>query len=448
MDDRTRTLLTAPPAPLLVRLATPNAIAFLLQSVVSLAEVWFIGRLGTEALASIALVFPALMLVNGMAGGAFGGAVASAIARALGAGDRARADALIWHVLVLAAIGAALFLGMFLVAGKWMLVQLGGTGDVLEAAQAYTFILFSGGLSIWLLGMVGAIYRGTGNMQFPAYLQMANGIVQMALSGCLILGAFGFPQMGIVGAAVSTIVTASVTSLIMLVRLMGASQSVRLHFGAFNLQRALFADVLKVALPAALSPALTIGVVLSLTALVGQYGEAALAGYGIGSRIEFLLIPLVFGIGASMTSLVGLATGAKDIDRAERVALTGGAMATGLAGAVGFVLALFPGAWIPAFSADPGAIESATTYIRIVGPFFAFQGMGLSLYFASQGAGRMFWPIAVTVGRIFLAVGGALLLTEVLDFGIEGIYIAAATAMCFFGSAIALSVKFGAWRGR
>ena len=448
MDPRTRQLLEAPPTPLLLRLAAPNAVAFLLQSLVSLAEVWFVGRLGTEALAALALVFPAFMLTQAMSGGAFGGAVASAIARALGAGDRDRADALLWHVLVVAGLGAATFLAAYLLVGERLLLALGGYGPVLAAAEAYTIVLFGGGLSIWLMGMVSAVYRGTGNMQFPAFLMIGTSLVQVVLSGCLVLGAFGFPQLGIVGAAVSAVTAASLSSLVMILRLTGASQAVRLRPGALRLRRELFADIMRVAAPASLSPLLTIGTILALTALVGRYGEAALAGYGIGSRIEFLVIPLVFGLGAAMTSLVGIATGARALDRAERVGFTGGGLAMALAGGIGIVLALFPDAWIPLFTDDADTIATARTYIRIVGPFFAFQGLGLSLYFASQGAGRMLWPIAATIGRILVAVGGALLLVGPFGMGLEGIFAAAALAMCLFGLAIALAVRLGAWRVR
>ena len=448
MDDRTRTLLEAPPTGLLVRLATPNAVAFLIQSTVSLAEVWFIGRLGTTALASIALVFPALMLTQAMSGGAFGGGVASAVARALGAGHRERADALIWHVLVIAVCGAATFLAIFLLFGETFLLALGGYGDVLAAAERYLLVLFCGGPSLWLMGMVSAVYRGSGNMKFPAMLMIVSALIQVPLTACLVTGAFGLPQLGIVGAAISAVTSSTVISLIMIVRLTGTSQTVRLHRGALHLKGELFADIMRVAAPASLSPLLTIGTVLLLTALVGRFGDAALAGYGIGSRIEFLLIPLVFGLGAAMTSLVGTATGAQMLERAERIGFTGAAMAMALAGGVGILLALFPDLWIPAFTDDPAAHETARTYIRIVGPFFAFQGLGISLYFASQGAGRMLWPIVVTIARVGLAVGGALLLIGPLGWGIEGIFAAAAAAMCLFGLAIALSVRLGAWRVR
>lgn len=446
MDDRTRRLLEAPPTPLLVRLAAPNAAAFFIQSTVSLAEVWFIGRLGTEALAGIALVFPLLMLTQGMSGGAFGGAVSSAIARALGTGDRERADALLWHVVVIALLGAATFLTLFLLGGERFLAWLGGSGTVLDAASRYCLILFCGGPFLWLFGMTGAVYRGTGNMRFPASLQIVTALIQVPLSGVLILGAFGAPQLGITGAAISQVTAAAVTGTIMLVRLTGPKEAVRLARRHFRLQRALFADILRVAAPATLSPVLTTGLILALTALVGRFGEAALAGYGVGSRIEFLMIPLIFGLGAAMTAVVGTAVGAKHIERAEAVGYRGGAMAAGLAGVAGLLLAIFPDAWIPAFAQDPAAQETARQYIRIVGPCFAFQGLGLSLYFASQGAGRMLWPIAATLTRFVVAIGLALLLIGPFGSGVEGVFIAAAVAMVLFGSSIAIAIRSGAWR--
>lgn len=448
MDDRTQLLLTSPPASLLVKLATPNALAFMIQSSVSMAEVWFIGRLGTSALASIALAFPLLMLVQTMSGGATGGAVTSAIARALGAADRDKAQQLIWHALAVAAVGAGVFLAVFLLLGQSLLAFLGGSGDVLKQATDYCMVLFTGGLFVWLMGVVGAVFRGMGDMKLPALLMIVSAVVQVPLSGVLVLGLFGAPQLGIVGAAVSAVASGFLISSIMLLILARPGRAIQLDVSAISFSKALFADIYKVALPASLSPLLTILIILSLTAMVATFGEAALAGYGIGSRIEFLLIPLVFGIGAAMTSLVGLSIGAGKIDRAEKIGWTGSAFAAGLAGAVGVVLALFPEAWIYAFTSDVATFEAACDYITIVGPFFAFQGLGLSLYFASQGAGTVTWPIIATIVRVILAIGGGWLLAFWLDMGLQGVYVAAAAAMATFGIIIAISLKLGAWRGQ
>jgi Na+-driven multidrug efflux pump len=270
--------------------------------------------------------------------------------------------------------------------------------------------------------------------------------IQVPLTGCLVMGAFGLPALGIVGAAVSAIVSAAILSLVFLWRLIWGRQTLKLHWHARVLSRELFRDISKVAVPASLSPLLTILTVLSLTSLVGRFGEAALAGYGIGSRVEMLLVPLVFGLGAAMTSLVGLSLGAGNLARAERIGWLGGTMAAGVAGILGLLLALFPSAWIGAFTSDPATFAAAKSYIQIVGPCFALQGLGLSLYFASQGAGRMAWPILATILRILLSVGGALLLAFYFDFGLKGIYIAAGTGMVAYGVMIGAGLKLGAWR--
>ena len=446
MDARTTAMLESPPAPLLIRMATPNAVAFLMQGSVSLAEVWFIGQLGTSALAAIALAFPLLMLTQTMSGGAVGGAVTSAIARAVGAGDLLQAEKLIWHALVVIAGGAMLFLLLYLCFGTYLLVFLGGVGLTLEQSQDYCLVLFYGGIFIWSLSIIGAIFRGTGDMKFPAILMIVAAFMQVPLSGALILGLWGAPQLGIVGAAISAIVSGLVASTMMMFKLANGSQALKIKWSACQLSLPLFRDILKVALPASLSPALTVTTILALTAIVGRFGESALAGYGIGSRIEFLVIPLAFGFGAAMTAMVGTNVGAGKIERAEKIGWIGSSFAAAICGFVGITLALTPSLWIPAFTSDPETFESAKLYIQVVGPCFAFQGFGLSLYFASQGAGTVTWPIIATILRVFVAIAGALYLAFSLNYGIRGVYIAAAAGIIVFGVVIGIALKFGAWR--
>ncbi|MFN5271403.1 MAG: MATE family efflux transporter [Hyphomonadaceae bacterium] len=446
MDERTHHMLTSPAAPLLLRMATPNALAFAIQSSVSLAEVWIIGQLGTGALASIALAFPLLMLIQTMSGGAAGGAVTSAIARALGAGDRERAQQLIWHALALSALGAGLFLVLFLLGGRSLIAFLGGRGEILEQAVDYCAVIFWGGLFLWLVSVVGAVFRGMGDMKLPAVLMVASAFLQVPLTAILVLGRLGAPQLGIVGAAYSAVISGFLVSVIMLMILAREGRVIQLHRKYLSFSKALFRDIFRVALPASMSPIFTIFIILSLTAMVATFGEAALAGYGIGSRIEFLLIPLVFGIGAAMTSLVGLSIGSGNIDRAEHIGWIGSAFAAGLTGVVGLALALFPSAWIYAFTNDQVTFEAARSYIQIVGPLFAFQGLGLSLYFASQGAGAMRWPVFAILARVVLAVGGGWFLAFGLDLGLKGVFIGAAAAMATFGLIIAITLKLGAWR--
>ena len=446
MDPRTQKMLSAPPLPLLVGMAAPSTVAFFIQGSVSLAEVWFIGQLGEISLAAIALAFPLLMLTQTLSGGAMGGAVAAAIARALGAGDIVRAERLVWHALALAVMGGVGLLVIFLLGGRAFLQFLGGEDEVLRQAYAYAVVLLSGSVFLWLIGTVTAIYRGMGEMQFPAAVMIFNALVQIPLSGCLILGWGGLPALGIIGAAISAIVAAALLCLPLFVKLSKGDLPVRLRLSAMRFSKSDFDEILRVALPASLSPLLTIATVLVLTAYVASFGEAALAGYGIGSRVEFLIIPLVFGLGAAMTTAVGASVGAGELDRAERLGAIGGLSAGVIAGLVGIVLALFPNAWIGVFTDVPAVHAAARSYIEIVGPLFFFHGLGLSLYFASQGASAMFWPVWATVLRVLVAALGGYVLAFTLDFGLSGIYTAAAAAMLTYAVVIAAAIKAGAWR--
>ena len=446
MDNRTQEFLNNPIMPLLIRMSAPNTVAFFIQAIVVLTEVWFISKLGTNSLAAVALAFPLLMLTQTMSGGALGGAISSAIARSMGANNIDKAEKLIWHSIVISLCGALTFLFLFLVFGKDLLYLLGGRDEILQESYDYCSVLFFGGLLIWLSGSLSAALRGMGNMRFPATLMVIASLIQVLLSGGFILGWFGFPQLGVSGAAVATLFSSTLMVTIIIIKLSSTTVPARLRKGQLVLKRELFSNIFEVAIPASASPLLTVGTILVLTGLVGTFGTEALAGYGIGSRVEFLMIPLIFGIGTAMTSIVGANIGANNIERAERVGIYGGSAAGVVSTLIGFTLALFPDLWIHYFTDDPKAYEITKKYIQIVGPFYAFQGIGLSLYFASQGANAMLWPTIATVARFLIASIGGSISIYTLGFGIESIFLSSSVAMMTFGIMIFLSLKRGAWR--
>ena len=446
MDNRTQEFLTQPVMPLLIRMSAPNTVAFFIQSIVVLTEVWFISKLGTNSLAAVALAFPLLMITQTMSGGALGGAITSAIARSMGANDIDKAERLIWHSVVISLGGAFTFLLFFLLFGEQLLFLLGGRGDILEESYTYCSYLFLGGLILWLSGSMSAVLRGMGNMRFPATLMICTSFLQVFLSGGFILGWYGFPQIGVPGAAIATLISASVMVIIIFLKLMSKSIPVKLRMKQLILSKDLFNNIFEVAIPASVSPLLTVGTILVLTGLVGTFGTEALAGYGIGSRVEFLMIPLIFGIGTAMTSIVGANIGAKNIIRAETVGIYGGTSAGVVSIFIGLTLALFPDVWIQFFTDDVKAFEVTKLYIQIVGPFYIFQGIGLSLYFASQGANAMKWPTIATIARFLIASIGGGISVHWLGFGIGSIFISSAIAMIIFGTMIFVSIKKGAWR--
>ena len=446
MDNRTQEFLSKPIVPLLIKMSAPNTVAFFIQSLVVLTEVWFISKLGTDSLAAVALAFPLLMITQTMSGGALGGAITSAVARSMGANDIDRVEKLIWHSVVISLGGALIFLILFLFFGNQLLFLLGGRGEILQESYAYCSVLFFGGALLWLSGSLSAVLRGMGNMRFPATLMVIASSFQVVLSGGFILGWFGFPKLGVPGAAVAVLITSAIMVTVILIKLQSNSVPASLKKEKFQLSKSLFDNIFEVAIPASVSPLLTVGTILVLTGLVGTFGTEALAGYGIGSRVEFLMIPLIFGIGTAMTSIVGANIGAKEIIRAEKVGIYGGSTAGIVSVFIGLTLALFPESWIQFFTNDPKAFEVTKRYIQLVGPFYIFQGVGLSLYFASQGANAMKWPTIATIIRFLVASIGGAISVYWLGLGIESIFISSSVAMTIFGIMIFVSIKRGAWR--
>ena len=445
MDPRTQRLLEAPLLPLILKLAAPNVSGFLAQSTVILVEVWMIGQLGTEPLAAIALVFPLLILLLTVSGGAVGGAISSSVARYLGAGDADSAGRLMWQAIILCSAAYAGFLLIYALFGSAFLGWMGGAGNILTLALAYADVLMWGGLTLWLTSGLGAIFRGMGLMGFSAGVMVAGYALQVVVSGALILGWFGVSPIGIAGAAYSTVLVSSLMALAYLLRLTGPSLPSRLTWEYRGYRQELMEDILRVARPAALSPVMTVATVIGLTALVARVGDVALAGYGVGARIEFLITPIVLSIGASLTALVGTCVGAGDRDRAIKAAMVGAGLAAVIGAGIGLPLALAPMAWIPLFTSDADVAAMTTIYIQLAGPFYAFLGVGLVLYFAAQGAGRMRWPVIATFVRFSVAVGGAYVWVA-WGGGFEAIIMMAAAGIVLYGSIIALSLKLGAWR--
>jgi Na+-driven multidrug efflux pump len=170
--------------------------------------------------------------------------------------------------------------------------------------------------------------------------------------------------------------------------------------------------------------------------MLGAYaGIAAVAGYGTAVRLEYLIMTVAFGIGAPLVALVGSNIGAGQPERARRIALTGGMMAFALAEVVGLAVAIWPEAWLHLFGSDPQMLATGSAYLHVVGPFFGFFGLGFSLYFASQGARRLKWPLLAGLMRLLLTVGGAWTMLR-LTGSLPAAFAAAALGMLLYGCII------------
>ncbi|HET7198441.1 MAG TPA: MATE family efflux transporter [Burkholderiales bacterium] len=408
------------------------------QSAISIGDTWFVGRLGTAPLAGLALVFPLLMLLQMTSAGAMGGGVSSAIARALGAGDAAKARRLVVHALLIALGMAAAFTLLLLAFARPLYGLLGGRGEDLRSALAYSNIVFAGAATVWLANTLASVLRGSGNMRLPAAALVASACLHVPLSGALALGLGPLPRLGIAGPAIAYVANFGLAGLAMALAVFRPASALRPHRADFALERRLFADILRVGGLSSLNSLQTVVTTTVLTGFVGRYGPAALAGYGVGVRLELLQIPLVFAVGQAHVVLVGTSIGAGDPARARTAAWAGTALAAGVCLAIGAAAAIFPLAWVGLFSSDPGVLDAGATYLRIVAPFYPLLGAGMALYFVSQGAGRMLRPVLASTTRLAIVVfGGALAASLPIIFGVvaAGILVSAALMIWFVARA-------------
>src|SRR5712672_4283715 len=269
-------LLDGPILPTLLSLAWPNIIAFSAGTCVVIAETSYIGRLGVESLAAMALVFPCVILTMTMSGGAMGGGVASAIARALGAGDNDRASTLAAHAMLIGiCFGLTFMLGM-LIFGPKLLELLGGRGNVLAQAIAYTQIFFGGAVVPWLMNTMAGVLRGTGNMKLPSFLMLSSAVCQVILGGILGLGLGPIPSFGMRGVAAGTLIAFAIGGAIMAWYIFSGRARVIPKIRGLRIRRAMFVDILKVGLVSCFSPLQSVLTISIFTHMLAGFGTEIL----------------------------------------------------------------------------------------------------------------------------------------------------------------------------
>jgi putative MATE family efflux protein len=436
-------VLDGPVAPTMLRLAAPTTLVLVVQTLVGVAETYFIGFLGTEALAGVALVFPVLMLMQMMANGGIGGGVASAVARALGAKRHDDAEALVWHAVVLACGFGILFTAAAFLAGPILYRAMGGTGPTLAAALTYSGVVFAGSIPIWITALLSSALRGAGNVTVPALVILSGAVLLIILSPALIFGWGPFPHLGVAGGGVAVVIYYVFAALALMLYLRSPRSLLKLRI--VPLRARLFKDIMGVGLLSAIGTLQVNLTVTLVTAAVGRFGADAIAGYGIASRLDYIQIPLIFGLGAAMVTMVGHNIGAGQVARARRVAWIGAALAFGMTEVIGLAAAIFPQAWIGLFSDDPPVLAMGVLYLQTVAPVYGAVGLGLALYFASQGAKRVLFPVLAGTVRMIVAAFVGWSAVAWFSAELSTLFQITALAAVSYGLLTAVAMIGGAW---
>jgi Na+-driven multidrug efflux pump len=423
-------------------LAAPTTLVALVQAAAQLVETWLAARQGTAALAGWTVVLPFALLLQQTSIGAMGGGVVSAIARALGGGRSHEASSLVLHAVLIATAAGAVFT---IVLAGFPRAVFGAIGGELaaDAAAPYAVYLFgAGAIPAWIANSLASVLRGGGRHALAARVLTVVWIAMPPLAWALAEPA-GMGLAGI-GAAFALLfwIAALVMSIVVLRGGAGFVPRLRVRPSV-----ALFGRILAVGLVASLSAAIANLTTILVTVQIAVHGTVAVAAYGIAARLEFLMIPLAFGVGAALTALVGHAAGAGDWVTARRAAWTGALLTLSVTGAAGAVVTMAPTTVAAMFSSDPEVVRIAARALSLIAPAFGGFGLGLALYFAAMGAGRMAWPFAAAVARIVVAVAGGWLLSRVVGMGLDGQFLAVALGIAAYGAVAAAGVRSAVWSG-
>ena len=429
---RTRLLLEGPIVATLLRLAAPNVVVnVVLIAVTATVDAHFVGRMGPQALAGLSLVFPLIMLMQQMANSSMGGAIASA---------------LVVHGIIIAAAMAAIFTAVLLLGGPAIYRLMGGSGDTRTAALEYSNAIFAGALAYWLLSTLTSVVRGAGQAAVLALVYITAEALHIVLVPLLMFGIGPLPPLGIAGAGIATVTSFTASSTILLWYIASGRTAIQLTLRGVRLDRRLFIEILRVGAPMSLQPILNNLALATLTGFVSALGAVQLAGFGVAVRLEYLLYPLAFGLGAGVLAMVGTNIGAGTFARAERIAWIAAGLAAAITGCIGLLGVILPDVWTSLFTTAPDIYVLAARYLAITGIAYVFLGLGLTLASSFQAAGRPLWPLICITGRAAVVASGGWVVVHRAGAGLEGLAAVAAAGLAVYGASLAITFRAGFWR--
>ena len=442
--NKTSPLVGAPLAPTMFRLAVPGVIGAVLISSPGLIEATFLKTTGADALAAVALVYPLIILMGMFSAGAFGGAVSGFTARAIGAGDYNEASAVMVCAVLISLVGGVLMWGLVVTLGPYLYEYASNSSDVVEAAIRYAALVFPVIPAYWLINMLASVLRGTGDMIRPAWIA-ASLLLSYTLLAFLIIPGQGASLNDAIEAAALAMGGSYLFALTLAIYFVSQkTQSVRFRIAAFRTQTLIL--ILKQGMLAASQSVMTIIYAMITTLIFSQFGTDWLAGFGLAVRLELIMVPVIFGIGASMIAIVGAYVGAGQRDLAISIAWRGILANVVLIGSVGLLLSLFPGTWCGLVGSDATVIANCSQSLSIIAPTYAFFAIGLSCYLASQALGTLGFPVFGALLRLLTVATGLYWVTNTTSID-AALYLVAGAAIVY-GVTVAVGLKLGPWRVR
>ena len=439
---------TAPVGRAVIMLAVPMVLEMSMESIFAVADVFWVGHLGADAVATVGLTESMMMIIYTAAMGLSIGATAL-VARRTGEHDLQGASRAAGQSILLG-IAVAMLIGFFGGTQAAALLRLMGAPDsVVASGSVFTRIMLGGNATVLLLFLLNAVFRGAGDAAIAMRVLMLGNALNILLGPCFIFGLGPFPRLGIAGAALATNIgrgTGVVYQLITIARGRGRIVVLRKHL---RLDLATMRAVLK------LSGSGTFQILIGSTSYVGvvrlisHFGSAALAGYTIGIRIVLFALLPAFGVSNAAATMVGQNLGAKSPDRAETAVWTAVRYNMLFLSAVSVVFLSFAPAIAAIFTSDPAVTPFAVGCLRIMSLGFVFYAAGTVLSQSFNGAGDTWTPTWINLSVFWVwEIPLGWWLSRRTSLGAHGVFVALALAFSTLAVVSAVIFRQGRWKTR
>jgi putative MATE family efflux protein len=427
-------------------LAVPMLLEMATLSVTQIVDTYWVGKLGSAALAAVTISMTLRWVINSLANGLGIGGMA-VVARRIGAHDRAQADHATWQAVLLAAFVSLVLGAVGILLAKPALRLLGADAEVLAMGVSFLRIVFGGLFTLVLVFVINSLLRGAGEARLALGALVLSQGLTVVLEPLLIFGRGPFPTLGVDGSAWAGVLGFGAGALFQITILLSGRARIAINFHDLWPDLPLMWHIVKIALPSAVQMALRSTSRLIILAIVGLYGTFATAGFGVANRILLVAIMPGFGLGNAAATLVGQNLGAVQPHRAERNAWWVTAYNASMLAAFAMVLFTCARPLIAFFDPTPEVVDLGAEYLRIVAPSLIFSAVGVVLARAFDGAGNTVPAMFVNLLTLWgmeapLSYG----LAQGTGLGITGVWIGRALANLANGLLFAFWFRLGRWK--
>ena len=372
-------------------LSVPMVLEMVMESVFAVVDIYFVSKLGVEAIATVGITESLITIIYAIAVG-LGTATTALVSRRIGEKNPEGASLAAFQAILLGTILSLLIAVPGVIMSSKLLHWMGATGETFRNLSVYTAIMIGGNVTIMLLFIINAIFRSSGDAALSMRMLWIANIINLVLDPCLIFGIGPFPEMGIKGAAIATTIGRGLTVIYQLYFLFNGKKRVKLSRSDIRIDYGIMKSLIKLSLGGIGQSIIATASWIGLVRIISVFGTEVIAGYTIAIRIILFAILPSWGVSNAAATLVGQNLGAKKPDRAERSAWTTGFVNLVMLSSLGIILILFPDAFISLFTTEAGVVASGANALRIISYGFFAYGFGMVMINAFNGAGDTVLP--------------------------------------------------------